>query len=60
MITPGNADATKLDLQVIVSESDSAVYVKLTGFETLEEADQYADYLTENLPLMLFESEIKH
>ncbi len=60
MITPGNADATKLDLQVIVSESDSAVYVKLTGFETLEEADQYADYLTETLPLMLFESEIKH
>lgn len=60
MITPSNLDATQLDLQVIVSEEDTAVYVKITGFENLPEADAYADYLTEVLPLMLFESEIKH
>jgi hypothetical protein len=60
MITPGNPDATKLDLEVIVSEEDNTVYVKLTGFENLEDADQYATYLTETLPLMLFESEVKH
>ncbi len=60
MITPGNSDATKLDLEVIVSEEDKTVYVKLTGFENLEDADQYATYLTETLPLMLFESEVKH
>ncbi len=60
MITPGNLDATKLDLEVIVSEEDNTVYVKLTGFENIEDADQYATYLTETLPLMLFESEVKH
>ena len=56
----GNPDALQLDLQVIVSEEDTAVYVKFTGFENLAEADKYADHLTEHLPLLLFESEIKH
>jgi hypothetical protein len=60
MITPGNLDATQLDLEVILSEEDKAVYVKITGFDTVKEADGYADYLTEVLPLMLFESEVKH
>jgi hypothetical protein len=60
MITPGNPNATQLKVEVIVSEDDNAVYVKLTGFDTLQEADQYADFLTESLPLMLFESEIRH
>lgn len=60
MITPGNPNATQLKVEVIVSEDDNAVFVKLTGFDTLQEADQYADFLTESLPLMLFESEIRH
>lgn len=60
MIVPSNAQATKLDLEVIVSEDDAAVYVKLTGFGNLEEADSYATHLTEHLPLMLFESEVMH
>lgn len=60
MIVPSNAQATKLDLEVIVSEDDTAVYVKLTGFDNLEDADNYANHLTEHLPLMLFESEIRH
>lgn len=60
MITPGNLDATQLELEVILSEDDKAVYVKITGFDTVKEADQYADHLTDVLPLMLFESEVKH
>jgi len=60
MITPGNPNATQLKVEVIVSEDDNAVFVKLTGFDTLQEANQYADFLTESLPLMLFESEIRH
>lgn len=51
---------TKLDMEVIVSEDDACVYVKLSGFDTVEDADKYADYLTENLPLMLFQTEIVH
>ena len=59
-MTPGNPNAIPLDLDVFVSEDDNAVYVKLTGFDTIEEADKYADYLVDALPLMLFESEVKH
>jgi hypothetical protein len=59
-MTPTNPDAVQLELQVIVSEEDNAVYVKFTGFENPEEADAYADRLVDTLPLLLFESEIKH
>jgi len=60
MITPPHPDATQIDLEVIVSEKDNTVYVKLTGFEDIKSAEEYADYLLDNLPLMLFRSEIKH
>lgn len=60
MITPANENAVKLDLEVILSEDDKTVYVKFTGFDDLESADQYATYLTDTLPLLLFESEVKH
>ena len=56
----GHPDALRLDLEVIVSEEDNSVYVKFIGFETIEEADDYANYLTETLPLLLFESGTKH
>ncbi len=56
----GNPDALHLDLEVIVSEEDNSVYVKFIGFDTIEEADDYANYLTETLPLLLFESGTKH
>jgi len=56
----GNPDALHLDLEVIVSEEDNSVYVKFIGFDTIEEADDYATYLTDTLPLLLFESQVKH
>lgn len=49
-----------LDLEVIVSEEDLSIYVKLSGFEEMEDAENYADYLAENLPFLLFESSVKH
>lgn len=59
-MVPGNPDALQLDLEVFVCEEDNSVYVKFTGFDTIEEADEYGEYLTETLPLMLFESGTKH
>ena len=56
--TPANEYSQQLDLEVIVSEQDTTVYVKLTGFEDLESADSYASFLVKHLPLMLFESKI--
>lgn len=49
-----------LDMEVVVSEEDNSVYIKLSGFDTTEDADEYAAYLVEALPLMLFRSETKH
>jgi hypothetical protein len=57
MSTP---EPLKLDMEVLVSESDNSVYVHFKNFDTIEEADEYAEYLTEVLPLMLFESGTKH
>jgi len=50
----------ELGLEVILSEEDNAVFVKITGFENLEDADAYCEFLAEHLPLMLFNSETKH
>jgi hypothetical protein len=47
-------------MEVIVSEDDAAVYVKLTGFDDVETADNYASFLVDHLPLMLFESKVIH
>lgn len=49
-----------LDMEVVVSEEDNSVYIKLSGFDTADDADEYAAYLVEALPLMLFQSDIKH
>lgn len=56
----GDPEKTELDMEVILSEEDNTIYVKLSGFEDLEQADNYATYLHKNLPLLLFETEIKH
>jgi hypothetical protein len=55
-----NPEGKELGLQVLVVEEDNSVYVKFTGFDDIEEADEYAEYLTEILPLMLFESGTQH
>lgn len=55
-----NQTSQDLDMQVYVSEKDSAIYVKLTGFDDVDEASEYAEFLTKNLPLLLMESEVIH
>lgn len=50
----------ELALEVRLVEEEKAVYVKITGFENVEDADEYAEYLAEHLPLLLFNSEVKH
>lgn len=57
---PNSEGRVELALEVLVSEEDNSVYVKFTGFDDISEADAYADHLVEYLPLVLFQSEIKH
>ncbi len=60
MTQPTSAEMCELDMEVILSEDDKTVYVKLTGFDNVEDADKYASYLVEHLPLLLFETKVVH
>ena len=45
-----------VDIEVVVAEDSPDVYVKFSGFEDQEDAEDYAQFLAETLPLLLFES----
>jgi hypothetical protein len=45
-----------IDIEVVVGEDVPDVYVKFSGFEDSEDAEEYAQFLAETLPLLLFES----
>lgn len=60
MINDQSYDLTNLDMQVYVHEKDKTIYVKLTGFEDVNDASDYAEYLSKNLPLLLMETEVIH
>lgn len=46
----------------IKSEKDEepSIYVKFSGFESEEQMQQFEDFLEENLPLLFFDSDVKH
>ena len=45
-----------IDIEVVIGEDAPDVYVKFSGFEDNEDAEEYAQFLAETLPLLLFES----
>jgi hypothetical protein len=45
-----------IDREVVIGEDAPDVYVKFSGFEDSEDAEEYAQFLAETLPLLLFES----
>lgn len=46
-----------IDIEVMsTSDDEPAVYVKFTGFDDVEDAEEYATFLAETLPLLLFET----
>jgi hypothetical protein len=45
-----------ISFEVTLDESDNSVYVQFTGFEDDEAAEEYAQFLAETLPLLLFET----
>jgi hypothetical protein len=45
-----------IDIEVVVTEDTNEVYVKFSGFDDEEDADEYADFLANTLPLLLFET----
>ncbi len=45
-----------IDIEVVVADDTADVYVKFSGFEDSEDAEEYAQFLAETLPLLLFET----
>ena len=47
-----------IDIEVMTTEEDSehCVYVKFSNFADEESAEEYASFLAETLPLLLFET----
>lgn len=46
-----------IDIEVMTTADDEpTVYVKFTNFEDAEDAEEYAEFLAETLPLLLFET----
>ena len=49
-----------LQIEVVVGTDEPTVYVKFSGFEEEEDAEEYAQFLAETLPLLLFETTRLH
>jgi hypothetical protein len=45
-----------VEIEVVVADDSNDVYVKFTGFEDGEDAEEYAQFLADTLPLLLFET----
>lgn len=45
-----------IEISVAVSDDDPIVFVAFSGFADQEDAEEYATFLTETLPLLLFET----
>lgn len=46
-----------IEIEVMsTSDEEPAVYVKFTNFTDAEDAEEYAEFLAETLPLLLFET----
>jgi hypothetical protein len=47
-----------IDIEIVTTtdEEGTSVYVKFAGFEDEEDAEEYAQFLAETLPLLLFET----
>lgn len=45
-----------IDIEVVIGNESPDVYVKFSGFEDEEDAEEYAQFLADTLPLLLFQS----
>ena len=55
---PESISSDDIDIEVMSAEEDSehCVYVKFSNFADEESAEEYAQFLAETLPLLLFET----
>ena len=51
-------DMTQINFVIGTIEEENEVLVSFRGFESIEEAEAYADWLSDNLMLLLDESNV--
>lgn len=59
-MTVKDEHGNNIDMEIIVVEEDNTIFVQFTGFEDIDQVEDYADFLHDHLPLMLFQTEVKH
>jgi len=55
-----NPDEVDLKYILTLDKDNLEVTIKFNGFEDPDQIEQFADFLEENLPLLFFDSNIKH
>ena len=45
-----------IDIEIVIGEDSDDVFVKFTGFNDREDSEEYAQFLADTLPLLLFET----
>lgn len=51
-----SSDDIDIEVMSTTDDNEPAVYVKFSGFADVEDAEEYAQFLAETLPLLLFET----
>lgn len=59
-MTVKDEQGNNIDLEIIIVEDDNSIFVQFTGFDDIDQLEDYADFLHEHLPLMLFQSKVQH
>lgn len=54
-----DAHGNNVEFDIIIVEDDNSIFVQFKGFEDIDQVEDYAEFLADHLPLMLFQSEIK-
>lgn len=49
-----------VEFDIIIVEDDNTIFVQFKGFEDIDQVEDYAEFLSDHLPLMLFHTEVKH
>jgi hypothetical protein len=53
-------DEVDLKYSIFTDDENMTVYLKFHGFNNLDEIDRFAEYIKTHLPLILFDSDVKH
>jgi hypothetical protein len=53
---PISRDDIEIEVMSLDEDDEPCVYVKFSNFDSSEDADEYAEFLANTLPLLLFET----